>query len=225
VPCFIIWEFDESHPAFNIRVFAHRNFTIGVICLTAGFFSIQGLFSMFIVQLQVLLGYSSFLAGMVYLPMILLAVPVAVLMHKLPKGLDARLLACLNLLGFAATFYWMGLFDDPGSFDQIFWPMLLLGFFVGSFIPPLTKLTLHGLSGNLQIRAAEEAASVCKASCSLGVPPFISLIWRIISGGGDSLPLICCKDFLRGWRPLALIKVWSMASSWPLSSSMPPSWR
>jgi DHA2 family multidrug resistance protein len=157
VPCFIIWEFDESHPAFNIRVFAHRNFTIGVICLTAGFFSIQGLFSMFIVQLQVLLGYSSFLAGMVYLPMILLAVPVAVLMHKLPKGLDARLLACLNLLGFSATFYWMGLFDDPGSFDQIFWPMLLLGFFVGSFIPPLTKLTLHGLSGNLQICAAEEA--------------------------------------------------------------------
>jgi MFS transporter, DHA2 family, multidrug resistance protein len=94
---------------------------------------------------------------MVYLPMILLAVPVAVLMHKLPKGLDARLLACLNLLGFAATFYWLGLFDDPGSFEQIFWPMLLLGFFVGSFFPPLTKLTLHGLFGNLQIRAAEEA--------------------------------------------------------------------
>ncbi|MDD2722848.1 MAG: DHA2 family efflux MFS transporter permease subunit [Methylovulum sp.] len=157
LPCFIIWEFDEQHPAFNIRVFAHRNFTIGVICLTAGFFSIQGLLSVFIVQLQVLLGYSSFLAGMDYLPMILLAVPVALLMHKLPKGIDARLLASLNLLGFAFTFYWLGLFDDPGSFEQIFWPMLLLGFFVGSFFTPLTQLTLHGLSGDQQIRAAEEA--------------------------------------------------------------------
>jgi len=157
LPCFFIWEFDESHPAFNIRVFAHRNFTIGVICLTAGFFSIQGLLSVFIVQMQVLLGYSSYLAGMVYLPMILLAVPVTVLMHKLPKGIDARMLASLNLLGFAVIFYWMGLFDDPESFDQIFWPMLLLGFFVGSFFPPLTKLTLHGLSGNQQMRAAEEA--------------------------------------------------------------------
>ncbi len=72
----------------------------------------QGLLSMFIVQLQVLLGYSSFLAGMVYLPMILLALPVTLAMHKLPKGIDARLPACLNLLGFAVTFYWIGLFDD-----------------------------------------------------------------------------------------------------------------
>ena len=158
LPCLIIWEFDERHPAFNVRMFAHRNFTIGVICLTAGFFSIQGLLSVFIVRLQVLLGYSSLLAGMVYLPMILLAVPVAVLMHKQSKELDARLFACLNLLGFAATFYWLGLFDDPGSFDQIFWPMLFFGLFIGSFFPPLTQLTLHGLVGNQQIRAAEEAA-------------------------------------------------------------------
>ncbi len=169
LPCFLIWEFDESHPAFNIRVFAHRNFTIGVICLTAGFFSIQGLLSVFIVQMQVLLGYSSFLAGMVYLPMILLAVPVSVLMHKLPKGLDARLLACVNLLGFAFIFYWIGLFDDPESYDQIFWPMLLLGFFVGSFFPPLTKLTLHGLSGNQQIRAAEEAGFLRIIAGGIGI--------------------------------------------------------
>lgn len=169
VPCFIIWEFGESHPAFNLRVFTHRNFTIGVICLTAGFFSIQGLLSMFIVQLQVLLGYSSFLAGMAYLPMILLAVPVAVLMHKLPTGLDARLWACLNLLGISFVFYWIGLFDDPGSFEQIFWPMLLLGFFLGSFFTPLTKLTLHGLSGDLQLRAAEEAGFLRVISGAFGI--------------------------------------------------------
>lgn len=168
-PCFIIWEFGERHPAFNIRVFAHRNFAIGVICLTMGFFSIQGLLSVFVVQLQVLLGYSSFLAGMVYLPMILLSVPVTVIMHKLPKSFDARLLACLNLLGFAFTFYWLGLFDDPGSFDQVFWPMLLLGFFLGSFFTPLTRLTLHGLSGNQQIRVAEEVGFLRIVAGAFGI--------------------------------------------------------
>lgn len=157
LPCFVIWEFDEYHPAFSIRIFAHRNFTVGLICLTAGFFAIQGLLSVFIVQLQVLLGYSSFLAGMDYLPMIILAAPVAMLMHKLPGGLDVRPVASLNLLGFALVFYWIGLFDDPGSFDQIFWPMLCLGIFLGSFFSPLTRLTLHGLTGTQQIRAAEEA--------------------------------------------------------------------
>ncbi|MGZ5606689.1 MAG: MFS transporter [Methylobacter sp.] len=122
LPCFIIWELDERHPVFSLHLFAHRNFTIGVICLFAGFLSIQGLLSVFIVQLQVLLGYSSSLAGMAYLPMILLAVPVTVTMHKLLKNLDARLPACINLLGFSFTFYWIGLFDEPGSFDRIFWP-------------------------------------------------------------------------------------------------------
>ncbi|MDO9046834.1 MAG: DHA2 family efflux MFS transporter permease subunit [Methylobacter sp.] len=169
LPCLIIWEFDERHPAFNIRLFADRNFTIGVLCLSVGFLSIQGLLSVFIVQLQVLLGYSSFLAGMVYLPMILLALPVTVAMHKLPKNLDARLPACLNLLGFAFTFYWIGLFDDPGSFDQIFWPMLLLGFFLGSFFTPLTRLTLHGLSGNQEIRAAEETGFLRVVAGAFGI--------------------------------------------------------
>jgi DHA2 family multidrug resistance protein len=169
VPCFIIWEFGESHPTFNLHLFAHRNFTIGVIGISVGFLSIQGLLSLFIVQLQVLLGYSSFLAGMVFLPMILLAAPVTVAMHLLPKGLDARLLVSLNLLGFAFTFYWLGLFDDPGSYDQIFWPMLLLGFFLGSFFMPLTKLTLHGLSGQQQIRAAEEAGFIRVVAGALGI--------------------------------------------------------
>ena len=169
MPCFIIWELGERHAAFNMRLFTHRNFTIGVIGFSVGFLSIQGLLSLLIVQLQVLLGYSSFLAGMVFLPMILLAAPVTAAMHLLPKELDARLLACLNLLGFAWTFHWLGLFDEPGSFDQIFWPMLLLGFFLGSFFTPLTRLTLHGLSGNHQIRAAEEAGFLRVVAGAFGI--------------------------------------------------------
>ncbi|WP_027148624.1 DHA2 family efflux MFS transporter permease subunit [Methylobacter tundripaludum] len=169
LPCFIIWELDERHPAFSIRLFADRNFTIGVICLSVGFLLIQGLLSLLIVQLQVLLGYSSFLAGMVYLPMILLAAPMTVAMHRLPKSLDVRLPACLNLLGFSFTFYWLGLFDDPGSFDQIFWPVLLLGFFLGSFFMPLTRLTLHGLSGSREIRAAEETGFLRVIAGAFGI--------------------------------------------------------
>lgn len=101
--------------------------------------------------------------------MILLAAPMIALMHELGKGLDARLLASINLLGFAFTLHWIGLFDDPGSFDQLFWPMLLLGFFLGSFFTPLTTLTLHGLSGNAMLRAAEEAGLLRIAAGAYGI--------------------------------------------------------
>lgn len=169
LPCFIIWELGERHPALDIRLFAHRNFTIGVICLILGFLSIQGLLSLFIVQLQLLLGYTSFLASLVFVVMIFLAAPVIAIMHELIKGTDARIFACMNLLGLAFTLNWIGRFDDPGSFDQIIWPMLLLGFFLGSFFTPLTAIALHRLSPNQMTRAAEEAAALRIAAGAYGI--------------------------------------------------------
>lgn len=169
VPCWIIWELEEEDPAVDLRLFRSRNFAIGLIGLTAGFFALQGLLSLFVVQLQLLLGYSSYLAGMVFLPMIILGVPVIAVMHEVAKRIDVRLLASLNLLGFAGTFYWIGLFDDPHSFDQIMWPMMLEGMFLGSFFTPLTVLTLHGLSGGQLLRAAETTNLFRLAAGAFGI--------------------------------------------------------
>lgn len=169
IPVWIIWELNERQPAVDVRLFTHRNFAIGLLCLALGFLSIQGLLALFVVQLQMLLGYSSTLAGMVFLPMILLGVPMIAVMHEVAKRLDARLLACLNGLGFAATFYWIGLFDDPQSYDQIFWPMVVEGVFLGSFFTPLTVLTLHGLTGDQMLRAAEAANVFRIAAGALGI--------------------------------------------------------
>ena len=142
---------------------------IGLLCLSLGFLSIQGLLALFVVQLQVLMGYSSSLAGMVFVPMILFGIPLIAVMHEVAKRLDVRLLASLNAAGFAATFYWIGLFDDPHSYDQIFWPMVLEGVFLGSFFTPLTVLTLHGLSGEQMLRAAEVANVFRIAAGALGI--------------------------------------------------------
>jgi DHA2 family multidrug resistance protein len=166
---FVVWELGERHPVLDIRLFTHRNFVIGVLASSIGFLLIQGILSLLIVQLQVLLGYSSFLASMVFLPMILLAVPVTIVMHAVTPDWDTRLLVCLNFLGFAGVWYWLGLFDDPGSFEQIFWPMLLLGFCLGSFFVPLGRLTVHGLSGQQERRAAEETGLLRTVAGAFGI--------------------------------------------------------
>jgi DHA2 family multidrug resistance protein len=169
IPCFVIWELGERHPTLDLRLFQHRNFAIGVTCLTIGFFSVQGLLSLLIVQIQLILGYSSELAGLALLPLILLGAPAIAVMHLLCKYIDARWLICFNSLGFACTFYWIGLFDDPYSYDQLFWPMVVEGIFLGSFFTPLTTLTLHGLSGPLMMRAAEVANLLRVAAGAFGI--------------------------------------------------------
>lgn len=115
---------------------------------------------------------------MVFLPMVLLGAPVIAVMHEVAKRVDVRLLACLNLLGFAGTFYWIGLFDDPHSFDQILWPMMVEGVFLGSFFTPLTVLTLHGLSGDRLLHAAETTNLFRIAAGAFGITAQSIILFR-----------------------------------------------
>lgn len=165
----VIWELSLRRPFLDIRLFAHRNFTIGVFILFMGFLMFQGLLSMLIVQLQLSLGYSSFLAGLVFLPMAIFAKPMAYVFHEVVKYFDARLLVALNCLSFAAIYFWLSRFDGHDAFAQLFWPKLLEGVCLGSFFVPLTALALHGLPPERQWRAIELASLMRLAAGAIGI--------------------------------------------------------
>lgn len=165
----VIWELSLRRPFLDLGLFAHRNFTIGALILFVGFLFFQGLLSLLIVQLQLALGYSSFLAGLVFLPMAIFAKPMAGVFHEIVKRFDARLLASFNLLGFAATYFWLSRFDDQDAFAQLFWPKLLEGACLGSFFVPLTALLLHGLPAERQWRAVELASLMRIAAGAIGI--------------------------------------------------------
>lgn len=171
IPAFVIWELGTRYPAVDLHLFRRRNFAIGTLILCAGFFCLQGLLSMFVVQLQLLLDYSASLAGQEFLPLMILGMPILLLTHvySISHRFDARVLACLTCLGFAGTFYWIGLFDDPHSFDQLFWPMCVEGAFLGSFFIPLNMLTLHGIRPKQLLRAAETATLFRIAAGGFGI--------------------------------------------------------
>ena len=169
LPCFVIWELGERHPAIDLRLFAHRNYAVGTICSVVGFLVIQGLLSLFVVQLQVLNGYSSSLAGLVYLLMIFTAAPLGAIMHELNRTIDVRIISLFCFIGLSVTLTWFGLFDKPASFDQISWPVVSYGLFIATFFAPLAALAMHGLSGPKLIRAAEELAMFRNAAGAFGI--------------------------------------------------------
>lgn len=174
----IVWELGARHPFLDIRLFAHRNFTIGALALTIGFLYFQGLLSLLIVQLQLALGYSSFLAGMVFLPMAIFAKPIGGIVHEAVKRCDARPLASLSLLGFACVYYWLGRFDHPAAFAELFWPKLLEGVCLGAFFSPLTVLMLHGLPPERQPRAVEIAGLMRIAAGAIGISLQIATLYQ-----------------------------------------------
>ena len=169
VPAFVIWELGERNPVLDLRLFGHRNYAIATFCSVFGFLIIQGLLSVFVFQLQLLMGYTSSLAGMVYLSMFVVAGPAVAILHELNKTVDVRLISFFDFVGLAGTLTWLGLFDRLAWFDQLFWPMLFFGFFIALFFAPLASLAMHGLSGAKLIRAAEELALLRTVAGSYGI--------------------------------------------------------
>lgn len=169
LPTFIIWEMGERHPVLDLRLFGHRNYAVATVCSVVGFLFIQGTLSVFVGQLQLLLGYTSSGAGVVYLLMAVLAVPLVSVVHLLVRRIDLRLLASLNFLGFSVTLTWLGLFDKLASFDQIAVPMIFFGFFLATFFAPPAAIAVQGLGGAQLIRAAEELAMLRTAFGAYGI--------------------------------------------------------
>ncbi|WP_457798364.1 MFS transporter [Methylocystis sp. S23] len=168
-PAFVIWELGERHPVLDIRLFRHRNYAVATFCSLLGFLVIQGTLSVFIGQLQTLLGYTSSLAGGVYLIMAIVAAPLVSIVHLLVKRMDPRYFASLNFIGFAVTLTWLGQYDKLASFDAITTPMLFFGFFLATFFAPPAAIAVQGLAGTQLIRAAEELAMLRTAFGAYGI--------------------------------------------------------
>lgn len=169
LPLFIVWELGERHPVLDLRLFSHRNYAVAMGCSVIGFLFIQGSLSVFVGQLQTLLGYTSSLAGVVYLSMAVLAIPLAAVGHELVRNVDLRLVSCINFIGFAVTFTWLGLYDKTASFDAITLPMIVFGFFLATFFAPTAALAVQGLAGARLIRAAEELSMLRTAFGAYGI--------------------------------------------------------
>ena len=140
---FIVWELAERSPLLDLRLFARRNFAIGSIMLSLSFMLMYGLLSVLLVRLQVVAGYTSFLAGSVLLPLVFLAKPMASVMHRIVHRFDARLLVCINMLLFALYCGWISRYDffgRGGWFTQPLWAQVLEGFCLGGLFVPLTTL-------------------------------------------------------------------------------------
>jgi DHA2 family multidrug resistance protein len=168
-PIFIFWELGERNPVLDLRLFARRNYAIAVACSIAGFLVIQGTLSVFIGQLQTLIGYTSSLAGAIYLFMAILAVPIVLFAHEIFRDVDLRLVACINFIGFAVVLTWLGRYDKLASFDEIAMPMIFFGFFLGTFFAPLATMGVQDFFGARAIRAAEELTMLRTAAGAFGI--------------------------------------------------------
>ena len=101
---FLIWELTEKYPIVDLSLFKSRNFALGTLafCLGYAVFFANNLLMPLWLQTQV--GYTATWAGLVAAPTGAIAVLLTPLTARLMSRVDARIIATVAFLAFAASY-------------------------------------------------------------------------------------------------------------------------
>ncbi|MEA3196157.1 MAG: transporter, family, multidrug resistance protein, partial [Gammaproteobacteria bacterium] len=167
----LIWELTDKHPIVDLSLFKSRSFTLGAIAMCLGYAVFFGNIVLMPLWLQSFLGYTATWAGLVSAPSGVTAVLTSLMIGRLMRRFDPRLLAAAAF-GFYAISYFMraGLTADA-SFIAFMAPQLVQGIAMGLFfvtmlsvifdgLPPHKIPAASGLSNFLRITAGSFATSL-----------------------------------------------------------------
>ncbi len=142
---FIAWEFTDSQPAVDIRVFRHRGFTVSVLALAFAFGTYFTSVVIIPQWLQSDLGYTAAWAGYATALTGVSAVVASPIVARLSTKVDKRYLVCFGItwLGLSTLLriYW----TSDADFWSLALPQLIQGVGIPFFFIPVTTLGLSAV--------------------------------------------------------------------------------
>jgi DHA2 family multidrug resistance protein len=139
---FIVHELLTEHPVVDLRVFANRTYTTGVILTTVLGFVLFGSLVLLPIMLQTLLGYPALQAGIAMAPRGIGSFIGMPIVGALTTKMDARKLVAAGLLSGAVTLFWLGDLNLNAGYWDIFWPQFVQGIAMSLLFVPLTTITM-----------------------------------------------------------------------------------
>jgi DHA2 family multidrug resistance protein len=150
---FVVWEWGESVPLVDLRLFTGRNFLVASVCLLLGsmaFFSVVVIVPLW---LQTYQGYTSFWAGKTVAFAGVLAFVLGPVIGANISRVDARAITTFGFLVFALVAYWSAHFTPDVDYWTVALSRLVMGVGISCFFLPLITISISGLPGS-QVAAA-----------------------------------------------------------------------
>ncbi|MFO1196401.1 MAG: DHA2 family efflux MFS transporter permease subunit [Burkholderiaceae bacterium] len=168
---FLVWELTEEHPIVDLRLFANRNFSLGVATLAGGFALFSGNVVLLPLWLQQSMGYTATWAGLVLAPVGVVAVLVSPLAGRAIERGWARPMAVFAFASFALSFWMRSNFTTQSDYLTIMEPMIFQGLAGSTFFIAMTSINLSetpahrmalasGLSNFVRIAAGAFGTSI-----------------------------------------------------------------
>lgn len=165
---FIAWELTEAHPVVDLRLFADRNFTFGVLATGVGYGLFFGNVVLLPLWLQQWMGYTATQAGMALAPVGLLAILLSPLAGRKVAVWDPRWMATASFVVFFVVMYMRAGFTPQTDLATIMVPTLLQGAGLAFYFIPLTTLSLSGIPQSRLAAAAGLSTFVRIAAGAMG---------------------------------------------------------
>ena len=165
---FIAWELTEAHPVVDLRLFAERNFTFGVLATGTGYGLFLGNVVLLPLWLQQWMGYTATQAGMALAPVGVLAILLSPLAGRKVAVWDPRWMASASFVVFFVVMYLRSGFTPQTDLATIMVPTLLQGAGLAFYFIPLTTLSLAGIPQSRLPAAAGLSTFVRIASGAMG---------------------------------------------------------
>ncbi len=167
----LIWELTDKHPIVDLSLFKSRSFSLGTVALCLGYGVFFGNVVLMPLWLQSFLGYTATWAGLVSAPSGVTAVLTSLMIGRLMRRFDPRVLAAASFSFFAASYFMRAGLTSDASFFAFVAPQLVQGFAMGLFfvsllsvifdgLPPHKIPAASGLSNFLRITAGSFATSL-----------------------------------------------------------------
>ena len=139
---FLIREFRHKQPLVDLRVFRHRNFTLG--CVLIGLFgaAIYGLVTLLPLFYQELMGYTALAAGWAVSPRGVGAILAMPIIGYLTAKIDNRWLIAFGFTLFGISALWFGEVNLAISQWTFLWAILISGFGSGCVFVPLSTTAM-----------------------------------------------------------------------------------
>ena len=142
---FILVEFFAENPIVNLRTFKNLSFSSGNIIMFFIFFNLFSSVVLLPIYLQTLMGYTSFLAGLVLGPGGIASMITMLIAGKFVTKINPKAILAFGITVAAYSVHLMAHFNLSTDFNTIFWPMVVRGVGMGFLFIPLTTLTLSSI--------------------------------------------------------------------------------
>ena len=142
----LVWrEFTAKAPVIDFRVMKNTQFSVGTflgIILGAG---LMGSVFVLPVFLQEVLRMTALQTGLIILPGALATAVGMMLVGRLSREMDNRLLVIVGALLFGLSMWQLSKMTPENGAGDFFWPLIFRGFGLGLVFVPMTNLTLFSV--------------------------------------------------------------------------------